>query len=118
MKGEDYYTMDEMAAAKYSSKIADDLRALRLALQSSTKFAEYLQTELNKSREPDHFWCAQDPEDSGRSNPQDMAEYFADYLGDDDVFRVLCHKVLPAREMRVWIEEVNDEQYTKWEWVK
>lgn len=34
MKGEDYYTMDEMAAAKYSSKIADDLRALRLALMT------------------------------------------------------------------------------------
>ena len=118
MKTESFYTMDELAAAKYSSKIADDLRSLRLALQASTEFSEHLQKELNKAREPDHFWCAEDPEDSGRFSPQDMAEYFADYLNGDDVFRVMCHKVLPDREMRVWVEEVNDEQYTKWEWVK
>lgn len=118
MKEGNFFTEDELAASKYSRKIAEDLRALRLALQASTEFAEYLQNELNKAREPDQYWDAHDPEHEAMYDEQGIAELLFDRYPEGYRHTVVCAKRLPERTFKVWDDTDGTDNFVNFEVVK
>lgn len=71
-------------------------------------------------REPDALFEMKNPEIGYAEHPQDMAEYLSQYMTRDEIFEVeiLCARELPARTMRVWWEQVDEDEYVpKWEWI-
>lgn len=65
--------------------------------------------------EPDLMWDADNPEDTCQESGYELADYLASDMPADEtmVVHVMCAKLLPSRQMKIWIDENDDLQ---WEW--
>jgi len=66
--------------------------------------------------EPDLMWDAESPEESCRDSAFEFADDRASDMPADEtmIVNVMCAKMLPSRQMKIWIDENEDLQ---WEWI-